>query len=118
MPEFLELLPPAQALQLLLKHLPAPLIQSEMIATINALGRVTASPVISTEPLPAFARSTVDGFAVQAADTYGSSDALPAYLSLVGEVPMGRPVEIQLQAGQAGIRFIPAVCCQRGRMRW
>jgi molybdopterin molybdotransferase len=101
MPEFLELLPPSQALQLLLKHLPVPVIQSEMIATTNALGRVTASSVISTEPLPAFARSTVDGFAVQAADTYGSSDALPAYLSLVGEVPMGKPVDIQLQTGQA-----------------
>ena len=38
---------------------------------------------------PLFARTTVDGFAVRAADTFGASESLPAYLNLVGEVPMG-----------------------------
>jgi molybdopterin molybdotransferase len=101
MPEFLELIPPSDALNLLIKHLPDPLIRTEMVQTTESLGRVTASPVISPEPLPAFARSTVDGFALQAEDSFGASDSLPAYLSLIGEVPMGKAGEIRLQRGQA-----------------
>jgi molybdopterin molybdotransferase len=101
MPEFLELLPPAEALRLLLNHLPPPAVRMESIPTSDALGRVTAAAVIAQEPLPAFSRSTVDGFAVRAADTFGASDTLPAYFSLVGEVPMGRAVEITLHIGQA-----------------
>lgn len=101
MPEFLELLPPSDALKLLLSNLPEPAVPYEMTATIDSLGRVTAAAVISPEPLPSFARSTVDGFAVQAADTFGASDSLPAYLSLIGEVPMGKPVEVSIRQGQA-----------------
>jgi molybdopterin molybdotransferase len=100
MPEFLELLPPMEALNLLLDNLPKRTVQAETVATMDALGRVTAKTVISPEALPAFARSTVDGYAVQAADTYGASDSLPAYLSLVGEVQMGKSAEIRLHSGQ------------------
>ena len=39
--------------------------------------------------LPGFARSTVDGYAVRAADTYGASEGLPGYLTVVGAVRMG-----------------------------
>ena len=40
-------------------------------------------PVIATTPLPPFARTTVDGYAVRARDTYGASESLPAYLALI-----------------------------------
>lgn len=88
MPEFLTLTPPADALATLLGALPGAL-PAENVALAEALGRVTAAPVIAPHPLPAFARSTVDGFAVRAADTFGASDAQPAYLKQAGEVPMG-----------------------------
>ncbi len=65
MPEFLELLPPAEALALLLRHLPAPVVPAEEIDTAAALGRVTAGPVGAPEPLPAFPRATVDGYAAR-----------------------------------------------------
>ena len=55
----------------------------------EAAGRVVAGDVVAREGVPPFDRSTVDGFAVVAADTFGCSDALPALLSLVGEVDMG-----------------------------
>jgi len=96
MPEFLNLLPPPDALALLLEHLhvtPVP----ERVAAIDALGRVTFAPVLAPHPLPDFPRSTVDGYAVRAADTYGASDALPAYLRLVGEVHMGRAATLTLE---------------------
>ena len=55
----------------------------------DALRRVTAEPVRAPHPLPGFARSTVDGYAVRAADTYGASEGLPGYLTVTGAVRMG-----------------------------
>jgi molybdopterin molybdotransferase len=103
MPEFLELLPPSLALDVLIKHLPPAAPEIEEIPTRSALGRVLAVPAVAGEPLPAFARSTVDGFAVYAADTYGASDNLPVYLSLAGEVVMGRPPGFGLKRIQAAL---------------
>lgn len=103
MPEFLALLPPAKALETLLKHLPAQHPATHMVDTTAALGFVTASEILSPEPLPAFPRSTVDGYAVKAADTHGASEALPAYLKLVGEIPMGSKPTLTLQNGQAAL---------------
>ena len=103
MPEFLELLPPAEALTLLASHLPAPAVLAEEVDTAVALGRVTAGPVRAPEALPAFPRATVDGYAVRARDTFGASDSLPAYLAVVGESPMGGAPDFDLGAAQAGL---------------
>ena len=102
MPEFLELLPPTEARALLLQHILKSSALVDDILVREALGRVTAVPVIAGESLPAFARSTVDGFAVCARDTFGASDTLPAYLLLVGEIPMGRAPDFLIQTGNAG----------------
>ena len=103
MPEFLTLLPPGDALALMMKHLPDASIDLESVPTARALGRITARGILSTEALPAFSRSTVDGYAVRAGDTFGASDSLPAYLALAGEVPMGSAPGFTLQPGQAGL---------------
>ena len=100
-PEFLELLPPAAALEKLLKQLPKSVLPSEDIATIDSLGRVLKSQVLAPEPLPAFARSTVDGYALHAADTFGANESLPAYLPLMGEVPMGTAPGFELPRSAA-----------------
>ncbi len=99
MPEFLTLLPPADALKKLLDHLqadPAP----EQVETEHALGRVLVSPVTAPHPLPEFPRTTVDGYAVKASDTFGASESLPVYLELDGEVPMGATPEMTLSRGK------------------
>jgi molybdopterin molybdotransferase len=102
MPEFLTLLPPARALDRLFQHgFQSP--RAERIETALAAGRVTAEAIIAPEALPAFSRSTVDGYAVQAASTYGASEGLPAYLDLAGEAPMGAAPSFQVEAGQAGL---------------
>jgi molybdopterin molybdotransferase len=59
------------------------------IALAEALHRVPVAPVTAPHPLPGSARSTVDGYAVRAADTYGVSDGLPGYLEVAGAVRMG-----------------------------
>jgi molybdopterin molybdotransferase len=46
--------------------------------------------IVSPENLPPFDRSTMDGFAVIAADTYGASSSMPAYFNVTGEVEMGK----------------------------
>jgi len=99
MPEFLNLLPPDEARALLFAHLHLPKPEVELIDVITALGRVCAEDVRAPHPLPEFPRSTVDGYAVRARDTYGASDSLPAYLNLAGEVPMGAAPESALHPG-------------------
>ena len=74
---------------------------TEGIEIEEALGRVPAEPVSAPHALPGFARATVDGFAVRAADTYGASEGLPSYLELAGEVRMGRPPSVEVRPGTA-----------------
>ena len=63
---------------------------TERLPVERALGRVLAEDLRSPGDLPSFRRSTMDGFAVRAADTFGASEGLPAYLTVVGEVFMGQ----------------------------
>jgi molybdopterin molybdotransferase len=79
---------PSEALRVLLARLPAP-VATEDVPTRDALDRVLAEDLCSPADLPNFRRSTMDGFAVRAADTFGATEALPAYLDLVDEVFMG-----------------------------
>jgi molybdopterin molybdotransferase len=67
----------------------------------EALRRVPAGPVRAPHPLPGFARSTVDGYAVRAADTYGVSESLPGYLTLAGAVRMGAEPDTTVTPGTA-----------------
>lgn len=103
MPEFLTLLPPDEARTLLLSHLSALEAGTVMIETSASLGRVAAEDLRAPHPLPEFARSTVDGYAVRAGDTYGAGDTQPAYLRLAGEVPMGEEPRFDLQTGECGL---------------
>lgn len=99
MPEFLKLKSVSDSLAILRANLPESHPESETIETKYALGRVLNKDLISDESLPAFNRSSVDGYAVKAADTHGASDFLPAYLKSVGEVRMGTPPEAVITTG-------------------
>src|SRR5215470_1775738 len=57
---------------------------AETVPLTEALRRVPAAAVTAPHALPGFARSTVDGYAVRAADTYGVSEGLPSYLEVAG----------------------------------
>ena len=73
----------------------------EEVALGGVLGRVLAAEVCAAEDVPGFDRATVDGFAVRAADTFGASEGLPAYLRVAGEVLMGRPPGGSVGTGEA-----------------
>lgn len=73
---------------------------TESVGLGFALGRCLAEAVIAVEHVPDFNRSTVDGYAVIAADVFGCSEAIPALLNLAGEVAMGEHASLQLAKGQ------------------
>mgnify|MGYP000538497001 FL=1 len=70
----------------------------EAVPLAQAIGRVLAEDVVTTEYVPDFNRSTVDGYALRARDTFGCSDAIPAILPLAGEVLMGEEAAAPLAA--------------------
>jgi len=76
-------------------------LAAEEVDLDRAGGRVLARDAPAPEDLPPFDRSTVDGFAVRARETFGASESSPALFELAGEVAMGRPAEVEVRAGQA-----------------
>jgi molybdopterin molybdotransferase len=78
-----------EALKVLDGHLVIPALPLEDISISNALGRVLAQDIVSPSDQPEFDRSTMDGYAVRSADTFGAAESRPAMLSVVGDIPMG-----------------------------
>ena len=105
MPEFFNVLTPDDAFRVVREHLLPHSVESELIATSESLGRVTAEDLNAPEDLPAFPRSTMDGFSVRSADTFGASEGIPAYLEVVGEVLMGEMAGIAISPGQAATAY-------------
>ena len=75
--------------------------KSEIRPIEEALHFVLAEPVLANENVPSFDRSTVDGYAVNAKDTYGSSETMPGFLNMVGEVKMGEMAAEPVKRGEA-----------------
>ena len=86
---FFRVVTPAEALELLRQ---AAAVDTEVVDTVEARGRVLAEDLRSRVDLPHFNRAAMDGYAVIARDTFGASPGLPAYLDLVGTVEMGQEV--------------------------
>jgi len=99
-PEFFNIQPVQAALETLFAHW-TPQSRTETIDPREALGRVLATPSRSPIDLPTFPRSTMDGYAVRASDTFGASQSLPAYLTCTGSVQMGAEADVEVGTGQA-----------------
>lgn len=76
-------------------------MDGEPVALDAALGRALAEAVRAPAPVPGFASSAMDGYAVRAQDLAGASPSRPVVLSLRGESRAGRPAGIALGAGEA-----------------
>lgn len=99
-PEFFHVQPVQSALDLLFAQW-QPELQREVVDVRQSLNRVLARDAYSPIDLPEFRRSTVDGYAVRAADTFGASQSLPAYLKCAGNVLMGAKTTVDVGQGQA-----------------
>lgn len=73
----------------------------EKKAIEGALGCILAENVTAREDVPGFDRSTVDGYAVRAEDTFGSSESMPGFLTVAGEVRMGEAASVPVSFGEA-----------------
>ncbi|WP_240479613.1 molybdopterin biosynthesis protein [Haloprofundus marisrubri] len=72
---------------------------TEVVPLEKARGRVLAERVDADLDVPGFDRASMDGYAVQAKDTFGADEADPATLELVGEVHAGAEPEVTVEAG-------------------
>ena len=72
----------------------------ETVPLEEAFGRVLSEDVISPEDLPGFHRSSMDGYAVKAKDTFGATETLPAMLEVRGEVTMGQMPRMAVEPGE------------------
>lgn len=98
MGEFLKVVSYQQASLLLNKHFPPADTKSVLLE--RTFNRVLAEDIVSPENIPSFTRSTVDGFAVNCEDTYGSSESLPGMLTFAGTIVMGQKPDFTLKQGQ------------------
>jgi len=74
---------------------------TEEISIEKSHGRRLAADIESQIDLPDFARSTVDGYAVKAASTFGATESNPAFLSVIGKIAMGEVPAISIRPGNA-----------------
>ncbi len=90
-----------EALQRWLSAVPAGPLASEVLPWHAALGRVLTEPVVAPHPMPAFPRSSMDGYAVRADDVRDATPDAPAALRLIGELHMGDAPALTVGAGEA-----------------
>jgi molybdopterin molybdotransferase len=101
MPGFTNLLTPEEATQRFARaYTPRPR-GIEHVPLAAAYGRVLAQDATAREDLPSFDRSTVDGFAVRAADVSSAAAKTPITLRLAGDVQMGAAAAVPVGAGEA-----------------
>lgn len=74
------------------------ILESEQVPLAHACGRITASPLVTPAAIPAFDRSLVDGYGIQAADM--GTDRLEHW-QVVAEVPAGVWPSCSIGPGQA-----------------
>lgn len=68
----------------------------EKIELLTASARVLAEDVIAKIDIPPFARSTVDGYALRAEDTFGAEENKPVTLKIRGTVSIGELPKIKV----------------------
>ena len=84
--DFLHVLPVEEVISRLLDVSPLPQ-ESKRLDKLSG-GPILAETIMATETLPPANRSGMDGYAVQASDLFGASEANPVWLDCVGEIVM------------------------------
>jgi putative molybdopterin biosynthesis protein len=70
------------------------------VDVLDAVGCVAAEDIYVKTSSPPFDRSTVDGYAVVASDTYAATEDAPVVLKVVGEARIGEVAEIAISSGE------------------
>lgn len=91
---FRKLLTLDEAERVLRHHFEAEPVGMENVQILEAINRILAEDVKSSLDVPPFDRSTVDGYAVKAEDTFGAEENRLVYLKVRGFVGVGELPEI------------------------
>ena len=83
-----------EAKQILKRSFSPKSVGVEEIFLSKAHNRILAKDIQSPIDVPPFDRSTVDGYAVKAADTFGADEDHPITLKLCGQVTIGAPPSV------------------------
>jgi molybdopterin molybdotransferase len=75
--------------------------ECETVDTSAAFSRILARDITASRDMPGFRRATMDGFAVNAAATFGASESTPAWLEIQGTVLMGQVPDFELALNRA-----------------
>jgi len=102
-------LPSIEEARRLLKksYTPKPL-GKEQVSLSEALNRILAEDIAASIEVPPFNRSTVDGYAVRAEDTFGADEDRPKKLKICGRVNVGETPTVKVERGMAAEIFTGA----------
>ena len=89
-----------EARRIFYEALPATSLPSESVPIHRSLNRILAEDVRAETSVPSFAKSAMDGYAVVAEDTFGTSPTNPSLLKLIGESKIGESPRILLRKGE------------------
>jgi len=73
----------------------------ETVPLEQSVARVLSRDLVSSEDLPGFFRSAMDGYAVNSRDTFGGTESFPAFFEIAGEIRMGEVPGRALGPGEA-----------------
>jgi molybdopterin molybdotransferase len=73
----------------------------EACPLVKSLGRVLAEDLVAAHDVPPFDNSAMDGYAVVASDTAGSTPEIPATLRLTETIPAGHEGSFRVSKGEA-----------------
>jgi len=88
-------------------------LDAESVQLEQALGRTLARAIVSTEEVPAFDKSAMDGYALQAAETFGASPTDPVSFRVIGEVFPGEVGDLEVGPGEA-VRIMTGAAFPKG----
>jgi len=94
-----------EAREKILAHVRSWPLKSETISLNAAGGRILSEDLFSSCDIPGFARATVDGYALVAADTAGAGEAIPVFLKQTGAVSMGKSADFSIRSGECA--YVP-----------
>jgi len=94
-----DLLKVSEALQLLLDGFSP--VDTESISIIQAYRRILASDIQTNVDLPYFSNSSMDGFAVRAADVRSASPQSPVRLRVIADISAGSVPQVAVGENQA-----------------
>ena len=94
-------MPLGEAQKAIEDHFKPTFLGDEEVVLLEAYNRILSEDIVSTLDIPPFNRSTMDGYAVNAKETFGADENAPVTLRVSGVVNIGEQPTVVLEKGEA-----------------